>query len=93
MASKGCSLLTQGQIFVWRRQSQRPLPILSHPLTYDSEGIGLTSRLQIRASGDTEQRYTWQTQHGYLVNTDYLQNQEPTIFIRVHKILDASRAL
>jgi hypothetical protein len=64
----------------------------SYPLTYASGGTGWTSRLHIHASGDAEQLYTWQTQHGYLLNPQDLKNMEFTVFIRVHGIVDAPRA-
>jgi hypothetical protein len=64
----------------------------SHTLNYASGGRGWTSRLHIHASGGTEQLYTWQTQHGYLLSQFDLKNQEFTIFIRVHGIKDLPRA-
>jgi hypothetical protein len=64
----------------------------SYQLTYASGDTGWTSRCHIRPGGNTEQLYTWQTQHGYLLNQNDLKNQECTVYIRVHGILDAPRA-
>jgi hypothetical protein len=74
----------EGNLRFWR------LP--SHELTYASGGSGWTSRLHLRAHENLEQRYTWKTQHGYLLDHDDLRNQEFTVFIRVHGLKDVNRA-
>jgi hypothetical protein len=74
---------TDGAIQFWN------LP--SHKLNYSAGGKGWTSRLHI-FSGKEEQKYTWKTQHGYLASTNDVKNQEFTVFMRVHGILDAGRA-
>jgi hypothetical protein len=63
----------------------------SYALNYSSGGSGWTSRLHIYAGGGTQQ-YTWKTQHGYLSGPADVKNQELTVFVRVHQILDAPRA-
>lgn len=65
--------------------------VLSHPLNYASGGTGYTSRLHIRASGTT-QSYTWRTESGYLSIPSDLKNQELTVYVRAHTLLDPTRA-
>jgi hypothetical protein len=65
--------------------------LLAHDLDYSSGGQGKTLRVHIHASGE-QQRYTWQTQTGYLSNPRDLRNQEFTAYVRVHEIFDPVRA-
>ena len=65
--------------------------VLSHPLNYASGGTGYTSRLHIRATGTT-QKYTWRTEPGYLSVPSDLKNQELTVYVRAHTVLDPMRA-
>jgi len=74
---------SEGSLHFWN--------LASYPLNYASGGTGWTSRLHIHASGGT-QHYTWKTQSGYLSNPTDLKNQEFTVFLRVHQILDIPRA-
>ena len=74
---------TEGGLSFWN------LP--SYGLEYSSGGSGWTSRMHIHATGDT-QRYTWKTQNGYLSTPEDPKNQEFTVYIRVHQILDPARA-
>lgn len=74
---------TEGGLSFWN------LP--SYGLDYSSGGSGWTSRLNIHASGET-QRYTWKTQSGYLSSPDDPKNQELTVYLRIHQILDPARA-
>ena len=64
----------------------------SHPLLYASSGSGWTTRLNMYASGGTAQLYTWGNQPGYLYVPADVKNQEETVYIRVHKLLDPSHA-
>lgn len=64
----------------------------SHELNYAGGSRGWTSRLHIRPSGNAPQRYTWQTQRGYLMDPGDLKNQEFTVFLRVHGLKDPLRA-
>jgi len=59
----------------------------SYALTYASGGVGWTSRLHLYASGG-RQRYTWKTQPGYLASPADVRNQEFTVYVRIHQILD-----
>jgi hypothetical protein len=77
------TLLKDGGISYWN------LP--SYPIKYSSGGKGLTSRLHIR-TGDSPQVFDWRSQKGYLSTPTDLKNQEFTVFIRVHQIVDARRA-
>jgi hypothetical protein len=63
----------------------------SHALNYGNGGTGWTSRLHILAGGGAQQ-YTWKTQQGYLFSPTDLRDQEFTVYLRVHRIVDASRA-
>ncbi|AKJ29632.1 chitosanase [Caldimonas brevitalea] len=64
----------------------------SYPLNYASGGTGWTMRLHFKAS-DEEQRYTWKTQKkGYLASPKDFRNQEFTVYLRVHQLLDAGRS-
>lgn len=63
----------------------------SHPLSYASGGEGWSSRLHIYASGG-QQKFNWKNQRGFLSHPAELKNQEMTIFMRVHQILDPARA-
>lgn len=74
---------TDGAVRFWN--------VPSHALAYSGGGSGWTSRLHIR-SGSAVQRFTWQTQTGYLSTPRDFRNQEFTAFIRVHGLLDATRA-
>ncbi|WP_394850368.1 hypothetical protein LZC95_23285 [Pendulispora brunnea] len=74
---------TDGGIHFWN--------VPSYPLDYSSGGKGWTSRLHVHASGG-EQKYTWKTQHGYLSSPQDLKNQEFTVYVRPHRILDVPRA-
>ena len=74
---------TDGAIAFWN------LP--SYALNYASGGTGWTSRLHINAGGG-KQQFTWKTQQGYLFGPTDFRNQEFTVFLRVHQILDAQRA-
>jgi hypothetical protein len=65
--------------------------VLAHDLDYASGGSGKTARLHIHASGG-EQRFTWQTQSGYLSSPSDLSNQEFTAYVRVFGIIDPDRA-
>jgi hypothetical protein len=64
----------------------------SYPLNYSSGGTGLTSRLHIQASGAAQQ-HTWRTQRGYLSAPNDLRNQEFTVYVRAHGMIDSSRAM
>ncbi len=64
----------------------------SHPLSYASGGTGWTSRLYIYASGGTAQKYTWLNQPGYLYVPADVKNQEETVYVRAHGLLDAGHA-
>jgi hypothetical protein len=75
---------TEGKLTFWN------LP--SHSLSYASGGTGWTSRLHIYASGTETQLYTWKTQKGWLATPKDLKDQELTIYIRPHTILDPPRA-
>lgn len=59
----------------------------SHPLSYASGGTGYTSRLHLFASGG-QQLYTWRNQPGYLAMPVDVRNQEFTVYVRIHQILD-----
>ena len=59
----------------------------SYALTYASGGSGWTRRLHLYASRGC-QRYTWQTQHGYLSRPADVRQQEFTAYVRIHQILD-----
>jgi len=65
--------------------------VAAHDLDYASGGSGKTVRLHIRASGG-EQRFTWQTQQGYLGAPRDLKNQEFTAYVRARGIFDVGRA-
>ncbi len=64
----------------------------SHTLLYASGGSGWTTRLNMYASGGTAQIYTWSNQPGYLYLPADVKNQEETVYIRVHKLLDPGHA-
>ena len=64
----------------------------SHPLSYAGGGTGWTTRLNMYASGGTAQIYTWKNQPGYLYLPADVKNQEETVYIRVHKLLDPGHA-
>ncbi|WP_396224462.1 hypothetical protein [Gemmatimonas sp.] len=64
----------------------------SYPLNYSSGGTGLTSRLHIQATGAAQQ-HTWRTQRGYLSAPTDLRNQEFTVYVRAHGMIDSSRAM
>ena len=64
----------------------------SRPLVYAVGGSGWTSRLHMYASGGTAQSYTWITQPGYLNLPADVKNQEETVYIRVHRLLDPIHA-
>jgi hypothetical protein len=64
----------------------------SHSLAYASGGTGWTTRLHIYASGTTTQLYTWKTQKGWLATPKDIKDQEFTVYVRPHTILDAPRA-
>ncbi len=64
----------------------------SHTLLYASGGSGWTTRLNMYASGGTAQIYTWSNQPGYLYLPADVKNQEETVYIRVHKLLDPDHA-
>ena len=74
---------TEGTIQFWN------LP--SYAMNYSAGGSGWTSRLHIY-SGKEPQKYTWKTQTGYLASPTDVKNQEFTVFLRAHNILDAKRA-
>lgn len=59
----------------------------SYPLSYAGGGTGWTSRLNMFASGG-QQLYTWRTQPGYLSSPADVRNQELTVYLRIHQILD-----
>lgn len=75
---------TEGKLTFWN--------VPSHTLSYASGGTGWTSRLHIYASGTETQLYTWKTQKGWLATPKDLRDQELTIYLRPHTILDAPRA-
>ena len=64
----------------------------SYPFLYSSGGSGWTSRLHMYASGGATQTYTWMTEPGYLYLPVDVKNQEETVYIRVHRLLDPSHA-
>ncbi len=64
----------------------------SHPLLYASSGSGWTTRLNMYASGGAAQTYTWNNQPGYLYLPADVKNQEETVYIRVHDLLDPDHA-
>jgi len=63
----------------------------AYPLRYAGGGNGWSSRLHILASGG-QQKYNWKNQHGYLSSPADVRNQELTVFMRVHQIVDPARA-
>ncbi|WP_322114229.1 chitosanase [Aquabacterium sp. A7-Y] len=63
----------------------------SYPLNYASGGSGWTMRLHLLAK-EGEQYYTWKNQKGYLGSSADFKNQEFTVYLRVHQLLDAERA-
>ncbi len=65
--------------------------VAAHDLDYASGGSGKTSRLHIYA-GAGRQAYTWKTQKGFLATPSDIRNQEFTVFVRVHGIVDPQRA-
>lgn len=65
--------------------------VTAHDLNYASGGSGKTSRLHIYA-GAGQQAYTWKTQKGFLATPSDIRNQEFTVFVRVHDIVDPQRA-
>lgn len=73
---------SDGALHYWNLKSYR--------FTYASTGEpGWTSRVHIFASGGTRQLYTWKTQHGYLYSPADVRNQEFTVYVRIHGVLDA----
>ncbi|WP_301258513.1 chitosanase [Eleftheria terrae] len=62
------------------------------PLDYASGGSGWSMRLQMRAHQEDKVYYTWKNQKGYLSTKHDFKNQEFTVFMRVHQLLDADRA-
>jgi hypothetical protein len=75
---------TEGPLTFWN--------VPSHPLTYASGGDGFTLRLHIYASGTTTQLYTWKTQKGWLATPKDPKDQEFTVYVRPHELIDAPRA-
>ncbi len=75
---------TSGALVYWN--------VPSHALNYASGGTGWTTRFHIYASGTKTQLYTWKTQNGWLATPDDLKNQEFTVYVRGHVVLDAPRA-
>ncbi len=75
---------TEGPLSFWN--------VPSHALTYASGGDGFTLRLHIYASGTTTQLYTWKTQKGWLATPKDLKDQEFTVYVRPHELVDAPRA-
>jgi hypothetical protein len=75
---------TEGKLTFWN--------VPSHPLSYASGGTGYSLRLHIYASGTTTQLYTWKTQKGWLATPKDLKDQEFTVYVRPHSILDPGRA-
>jgi len=74
---------TEGKLAFWNTPS--------YPLSYASGGNGYTIRLNIYASGTTTQLYTWKTQKGWLATAKDPKDQELTIYIRPHTLLDPPR--
>ena len=75
--------VTEGKLTFWN--------VLSHALTYASGGDGWTSRLHLYNSKTRTQLYTWKTQKGWLATPEDLHDQEVTIYLRGHGVLDAPR--
>jgi hypothetical protein len=64
----------------------------SHPLLYEGSASGWSTRLHMYASGGTTQKYTWKNQTGYLHLPADVRNQEETVYIRAHHLLDPAHA-
>ncbi len=75
---------TDGALSFWN--------VPSHPLSYASGGTGYSLRLHIYASGTQTQLYTWKTQKGWLATPKDLKDQEFTVYVRPHDLLDPPRA-
>ncbi len=75
--------VTEGKVTFWN--------VASHPLTYAAGGEGWTSRLHVYNSKTRTQLYTWKTQKGWLATPQDLHDQEVTIYLRGHGVLDAPR--
>lgn len=75
---------TEGKVTFWN--------VISHTLSYASGGTGWTSRLHVWASGTKTQLHTWKTQKGWLATPEDPKDQELTVYLRAHEILDAKRA-
>jgi hypothetical protein len=65
--------------------------IPSTPLNYSSGPAGVTARFHMYASGG-QQNFTWKTQTGYLSSPADIKNQEFTVYVRVHELLDPRAA-
>jgi hypothetical protein len=59
-------------------------------LSYSAGGTGKTARLHIMGG---EQKFTWKNEAGFLSSPTELKNQEFTVYVRVHDIFDAERAM
>ena len=66
--------------------------LASTPLTYSSGRTGYTARLHLYASGGV-QRYNWKTQNGFLSSATDVNNQEFTVYVRVHALREPSSAM
>ena len=64
----------------------------SHPLLYAGAGSGWTTRMNMYASAGMAQTYTWKNQPGYLHQQADVKNQEETVYIRAHRLLDPAHA-
>jgi hypothetical protein len=65
--------------------------IPSTALNYSSGPTGVTARFHMYASGG-QQNFTWKTQAGYLSSPADVKNQEFTVYVRVHELLDPRAA-
>jgi hypothetical protein len=63
----------------------------STPLNYSSGPAGVTARFHMYASGG-QQNFTWKTQNGHLSSAADVKNQEFTVYVRVHELLDPRAA-
>jgi hypothetical protein len=65
--------------------------IPSTAFTYSSGSAGVTARFHMYASGG-QQNFTWKTQNGYLSSPADVKNQEFTVYVRVHELLNPQTA-
>ncbi len=66
--------------------------VTSTQFTYSSTGAtGYTARFHLYASGG-QQQFNWKTQNGFLSSATDVNNQEFTVYVRVHELLTPTLA-